>query len=104
MNSVVDKYLVTGPFEEDFHDDHLDDNQLHYEVSLRFIVYDADMGKCEKNVWIGSNCSFGMPWRFLFTYGDSFVDYNTFYFTLKRIRLDSASNLYREKMQWSITE
>lgn len=97
--AFVDKFLVSGPFEEDFVDDHVDDNQLHYEAFLRSIVYDDKMGGCEKDIRVGRNSSLGMPWRFHFTYGDSFVDYSKFYFTLKRIRLNAAFNLYSQKPQ-----
>ena len=39
----IEHFLVSGVAEDDFVDDHIDDNQLHYEAFLRSIVPERNL-------------------------------------------------------------
>lgn len=95
----IEHYLVSGVLEEDFKDDHVDKNQLHYEAFLRSVVPDRNLPAVREFPQIGKLSRIGKPWRFHFTNGDSFVDYSDFYFTLKKIRLEAAVGIDSEKKQ-----
>ena len=89
----IEHFLVSGVAEDDFVDNHIDDNQLHYEAFLRSIVPERNLDAPHGFPKIGEISRIGLPWRYHFTHGDSFVDYSTFYFTLKKIRLEAAVGL-----------
>ena len=89
----IEHFLVSGVAEDDFVDNHIDDNQLHYEAFLRSIVPERNLDAPHGFPKIGETSRIGLPWRYHFTHGDSFVDYSTFYFTLKKIRLEAAVGL-----------
>ncbi|HKL58537.1 MAG TPA: hypothetical protein VJ863_01455 [Sphaerochaeta sp.] len=89
----VTNYLVSGPVVTPFYDDHSESNQLQYEKYLRSIIADKGLPTPKENVILGKKSRIGEPWQYYFSYGNWFVDYSTFYFTLQKIRIEAVTEL-----------
>jgi hypothetical protein len=93
----ITDYLVSGPVETDFIDTTIDANQLHYEKYLRSIIADKQISYPSGQIRVGQPGRTGMPWRYHYGQGNWFVDFSTFYSSLKRIELDAATILTSDK-------
>lgn len=93
----VTNYLVSGPLVTPFHDDHQESNQLQYEKYLRSIIADKSLPMPDMAAALGADSRIGKPWKYYFSYGNWFVDYSTFYFTLQKIRIEAVTALQASK-------
>ena len=92
----VTHFLVSGPVVTPFTDDHATSNQLEYEAYLRSIVADKDLPSPQKPAVLGEQSRIGKEWEYYFSYGNWFVDYSSFYFTLQKIEIEAATELVAE--------
>ncbi len=89
----ITNYLVSGPVEAPFYDDHTLSNQLQYEKYLRSIIAEPNLPAPQEGGALGRESRIGQPWQYYFSYGNWFVDYSTFYFTLQKIRIEAVTEL-----------
>ncbi len=94
----VTSYLVAGPFIEDFKAPYTLRDQLRFEKEMRDILYEEPVGY-PVQAELGKTSPLGDSWRFYSDNRNPYIDFSTFYFTLRRVRFLAATVLVSGKKQ-----
>jgi len=89
----VTNYMVSGPKAVVFSDETKHGDQLRHEAYLRTVIAKHEPVENAGRIAAGESSRLGMPWRYYYNYGDSFVNLSTFYSTMHRVAFDAAAVL-----------
>lgn len=93
----ITSYLVSGMKEEPFESGIQDDDQMRCEKKMRLSMAVQDDNMPTGEIRIGGNSALGLPWNYMYSYGNWFVDLSKFYPKLAEVQLHAATVLVAEE-------
>jgi hypothetical protein len=86
-HGFINNWLVCGPDVEDYRVEVEEKDQLKYETKLRALVADNELKYPPTNIQLNQQGLKHHCWKYYDGFEDRFVDFSTFYPTLKKVQL-----------------